>query len=388
MRGRSALAVFAWSRAAIWLGAVALYFLLRPDAPRPHGPTPGGSRYPLDMWANWDGAWFTQIAEHSYASAVQAPAFYPLYPGAMAVLGRMLGGEYVVAGLLISIAAAALAFVLFERLGELEVGRPAAQRAVVILAVFPLTLFFQAVYSEAIYLLLAVSAFLLARRGRWPYAAGVTAAAFLARPSAVAIWAGLLVLAWQQRNRRAIAWLAPAPLAVGIYALVLRWQVGDAFAFAHAEKYWSRELSYGGPFGGAWEGLVAAVEGVHRLLVGGSTPADWNYPAGLSPAGQAAVNVEGFAWLVVYVVLAVLVWRRLGAAYGTFAALSIALPLSLPWHRFPLFSMPRFGLTVFPFFFVLGQLTSTPRRYVGLTLVLTALLVLNVARWSLWYWVS
>jgi hypothetical protein len=383
-----ALAAFVSSRAAIWVGAVAFYFLLRPATPRPHVPNPGGSRYWLDMWANWDGAWFSQIAQHSYASAHEAPAFYPLYPGMLAVLGRAFGGDYHVAGIVISLVAAALAFVLFERLAELELGRPTAIRAVVILAVFPLTLFLQAVYSESIYLLLAVAAFYFARRGRWPIAAAATAAAFLTRPSAAAIWAGLLVLAWQQRNRRAALWVAGTPAAIGLFALLLWWEIDDAFAFAHAEKYWSRHLSPAGPFGGAWEGLVAAVHGVHRLVVGGHTPVDWNYPAGLAPAGEAAVNIEGFVWLVVYLVLTVLVWRRLGAAYGTFAAISIALPLSLPWHRFPLFSMPRFGLTVFPFYLVLAQIASTPRRYFALTFASTALLAVYVLRWSLWYWVS
>src|SRR4051812_12462924 len=99
MRRSSALAVFVWSRAAIWIGAVAFYFLLRPASPRPHVPNPGGSRYWLDLWANWDGGWFTQIAHHSYASADETPAFYPFYPGLLAVLGRVFGGDYHVAGI-------------------------------------------------------------------------------------------------------------------------------------------------------------------------------------------------------------------------------------------------------------------------------------------------
>jgi hypothetical protein len=383
-----ALAPFLCSRAAIWGGAVLFYFWLRPDHPNAHGPTPGGHGYWLNLWANWDGAWFIRVAQHGYGHDIARAAFYPLYPWLLAVVGRVFFGHYVAAGVVISLAAAAAAFVLLRRLTALELGEEAARRATLLLAIFPLSFFLQAVYSESLFLMLALAAFYAARRERWTLAAAAIALAFLTRPTAVALWIGVLVLAWRSPIRRpALAWIAPTPLAFGIFLLVLWQQSGDALAFAHAEKYWHRSLSSLGPLGGIVDGARAAAHGVHAILVT-PTPADWTYPANLDLKQVAAVNVEAFAYLVLFVALTVVVWRRLGAAYGIFAALSLALPLSEPWNVFPLFSLPRFGLVVFPFFMALGALARSPRRYAVLIVCSTALLAIDVARWALWRWVA
>lgn len=52
--------------------------------------------------------------------------------------------------------------------GPLSAGE-GARRAVLYLAVFPMTLFLQAMYSESLYLLLAIAAFVLAKRGRFQH---------------------------------------------------------------------------------------------------------------------------------------------------------------------------------------------------------------------------
>ena len=96
-----------------------------------------------------------KIAHHGYASDAAAPAFFPLYPGLVAVLGRALGGHYVLAGLLVALAACWVAFELLWRLAIVRLGEQGAFRSVLYLAVFPAALFLQAVYSESLYLALA-----------------------------------------------------------------------------------------------------------------------------------------------------------------------------------------------------------------------------------------
>jgi hypothetical protein len=380
-----ALVPFAWSRAAIWAFAAIVGYAFAPDRPRAHGPTPGGKGYWLDLWANWDGAWFIRVAEHGYHAHDGTAAFYPLYAGLLAGLGRVFGGHYVTAGVVISLASCAAAFVLLRRLTAFELGEETAKRAVVLLALFPLSFFLQAVYSEALFLALAVGAFYAARRDRWAIAALATGAAFLTRPSAFALWAGLLVLAYPRR--RALAWIAPAPLAFAIFPLLLWQQTGDAAAFVRAERFWHRTLSPLGPLGGIVDGARAAAHGAHAVIAT-STPADWTYPANLGLKAVAAVNVEDFAYLVLFLALTVVVWRRLGPPYGVFAALSLALPLSEPWNVFPLFSLPRFGLVIFPFAMALATLTRSRNVYAAVIACSAALLAVDVARWALWYWVA
>jgi hypothetical protein len=383
-----ALAPFAWSRAAIWAAAVLFAFWLQPDHTRAHGPTPGGFGYWYRLWANWDGAWFAQIAHHGYGTNAGTAAFYPLYTGLLAILGRVFAGQYIAAGIVLSLTAAAAAFVLLRRLTVLELGEDAARRATVALAIFPLSFFLQAVYSESLFLALAVGAFYAARRERWLVAAAAVALAFLTRPTALALWLALLVLAWRSPARtRALAYVAPTPIAFGLFPLLLKVQTGDALAFAHAESYWHRSVSAAGPLGGIYDGASAAAHGLHALFTT-PTPPDWTYPANLTLPQVAAVNVEAFVWLVVFAVLTVVVWRALGTAYGLFAAVSLAIPLAEPWNVFPLFSLPRFGLVVFPFFMALALLGRTPRRATALVVVGATLLAVDVARWALWYWVA
>jgi hypothetical protein len=383
-----ALSVFAWSRIAIWTVAILFAFWLRPDHPRAHGPTPGGHGYWYRLWANWDGALYAQIAHHGYGTFSGTGAFYPLYPALVAVVGRILLGHYVSAGIVVALIAAAAAFVLLRKLTTLELGEDVARRATLALALFPLSFFLQAVYSESLFLALALAAFYFARLDRWPLAATALALAFLTRPTAVALWIGVLVLAWRSASRRhALAWVAPTPVAFGLFPLILQWRVHDALAFLHDEKYWHRTLSTYGPFGGVVDGAKAAAHGLHAIFAT-PTPSNWTYPANLTLKQVAAVNVEAFLWLVVFVALTVVVWRTLGTAYGLFAATSLALPLSEPWNVFPLFSLPRFGLVVFPFFMALALLARTRPRATALVVAGTALLAVDVARWALWYWVA
>ena len=383
-----ALAPFALSRAAIWAAAVVFAAAFSQDRPRAHGPTPGGGGYWYRLWANWDGALYAQIAHHGYGTFSGSAAFYPLYPALVGVLGRIFLGHYVAAGIVVALAAAAAAFVLLRRLTELELGADVARRATIALALFPLSFFLQAVYSESLFLALAVAAFYCARRGLWPLAAAAIALAFLTRPNAFALWLGVLVLAWRSPLRtRALGWIVPTPLAFGLYPLILQWRVHDALAFVHDEKYWHRALSPYGPLGGIVDGTKAAAHGLHAVFAT-STPADWTYPANLSLKAVAAVNVEAFIWLVIFACLTVLTWRTLGAAYGVFATLSLALPLSEPWNVFPLFSLPRFGLVVFPFAMVVALLARTRPWTVALVVVASLYLAVDVWRWALWYWVA
>jgi hypothetical protein len=116
--------------------------------------------------------------------------------------------------------------------------------------------------------------------------------------------------------------------------------------------------------------------------------ADWIYPAGLDLQHTGALNVEAFVFLLLYLALAVAAWRMLGAAYGLFCLISLALPLSTPWSVLPLYSLPRFGLVIFPFFMVLGAIASTPRRYTAIVVCSVVLLAADVARWALGLWVA
>jgi hypothetical protein len=368
-----ALGIFLWSRAAIWLAALfALYFFephRHPNADTWDGPILHDLGAFTDVWARWDSAFFLQIAEHGYDRA--SAAFYPLYPALVAVLGRVFFGHYVVAGVVVSLAAALGSFLLLQRLAEERLGVDGSRRTVLYLALSPMALFLGAVYSESLYLLLALAAFVLAERGRFASAGVVTGLAILTRVAGLALLPALAVLAWRSRDRaRAFAGLALSVPVAAIYPLVLWQQVGDAWAFVHAQDPWHRHLSAAGPLGGIWDALT-----------------NW-VPLGVDRSHAIAENIQALVFLVLLVGLAVLAWRRFGAAYGLFGAASLAIPLSLPSDRWPLLSVPRFGLVIFPVFLALAVLGGRPRVHTAIVAVSSMFLGIAVAQWALWQWVA
>jgi Mannosyltransferase (PIG-V) len=387
--------IFLWTRAAIWAAALFSLFVFVPNRhPRAGRWDDPSLTHDLgavtDVWARWDSVWFLRIAEHGYdAASGAASAFYPLYPGAVAVLGRALFGHYVVAGILISLGAAFGSFLLLHRIAEERLGADGARRAVLYLALFPFALFLQAVYSESLYLLLTLAAFVLAERGRFLAAGAIVGLALLTRPVGVALLPALALLAWGERRRlRALASLAVAPLVFAAYPLYLWRAEGDAWSFVHAQRIWSRHLSPAGPFGGVWDGLRAGWAGVEQLASGSHTHVYWTAVRDTDPIRAATLNLENLAFLVLFTVLTVVAWRRFGAPHGVFAALSLAIPLSVPSERWPLLSLPRFGLTVFPFFLALASLGGRPRLHTAIVSVSSLLLGVAVVQWALWQWVA
>ena len=387
--------IFLWTRAAIWAAALFSLFVFVPNRhPRADRWDDPSLTHDLgaftDVWARWDSVWFLRIAKHGYdAASGAASAFYPLYPGAVGVLGRALFGHYVLAGIVVSLAAAFGSFLLLHRLAEERLGADGARRAVLYLAVFPFALFLQAVYSESLYLLLTLAAFVFAERGRFLAAGAVAGLALLTRPVAVALLPALGLLAWRERDRlRALVSLGVAPLLFAAYPLYLWRAEDDPWAFVHAQRLWSRHLSPAGPLGGIWDGLRAGWAGIEQLASGSHTHVYWTAVQDTDPIRAATLNLENLAFLALFVALTVIAWRRFGAPYGLFAALSLAIPLSVPSERWPLLSLPRFGLTIFPFFLALAALGGRPRVHTAIVAVSSFLLGVAVVQWALWQWVA
>jgi hypothetical protein len=389
------LGIFVWSRAAIWAAALFALFVFQPN------------RHPLaaiwddpklthelgavtDVWARWDSVWFLRIAHHGYISPSHADAvFYPLYPAALAGLGRIFANHYVLAGIVLSLATSLAAFFLLHRVAEDRLGADGARRVVLYLALFPMSLFLIAVYSESLFLLCSLAAFIAAERGRWLGAWGAAALGILTRAAGFALLPALLLLAWRSPNRwRAVAGVAIPLAAFSLYPVYLALRTGDGWSFAHSEGRWHRHLSYAGPLGGIWDGLRAGWAGIEQLASGSHTHRYWTAVQDTDPIRAAAINLEALAFLALFVFLAVVAWRRFGAPYGLFAAVSLAIPLSAPSSKWPLLSMPRFGLAVFPLFLALAVVGGRPRVHTAIVAVSSLLLGVAVTQWALWQWVA
>jgi Mannosyltransferase (PIG-V) len=358
-----ALWIFVWSRLAIWFAAAVTVLVfessLNPERVRWDSERLHELGRVIDVWARWDSDWYLRIAEEGYSWPSSTPAFFPLYPLLVGGLGRLLAGHYLLAGVLISLTAAAAAFVALYRLALPKLGADGARRTILYLALFPTALFLGAVYSESLFLVLAVAGFALAERHRFGLAGLAAGLALLTRPAGVALIAALALFAWTAPRRSdALLRAAAAPALFLLYPLTLWLWIGRPLAFLDAqETVWHRSLSAYGPLGGVWDALHEPAAAELAFL-----------------AGVLALGVHA--------------WRRFGAPYGVYALVVVALPLAAPADGRPLLSLTRFALVAFPVVLALADLGA--RRWVHLAAlaVCTTWLAVSVVKWAQWEWVA
>ncbi len=352
----------------------------------------------LEPWANWDGVWFIRIAADGYQAHSFSQAFFPLYPWAVQVVAAVLGGSYVVAGVTISLVCYAGAMAVLYLLASDHFGPRVAMWSVVFISVFPTAFFFQAVYSESLFLLLSLLAFWWASRGRWWQACAAGMLAALTRSSGLLLLLPLAVMWWEQRRgeplrlpggyggtvasvarrpgRLSLVALALVPAGLGVYMAYLWRAFGDPLLFGAVQSHWGRATGF--PPLVVWDGAVAAARGVSWLIshgVGAVLDGPRTPSGGLQ--SDVIANPLEFLALSIAVGLVVVCWRRLPTAFTVYALAAVLFPLLYPIAERPLSSVPRFLIVIFPLFIALAVLLEPRRRlrWVVVAISVAALIV-------------
>jgi Gpi18-like mannosyltransferase len=120
--------------------------------------------------ARWDAVWYLRVADSGYGDSEARAAFFPLYPLLVRTLATPFGASpaaLLVAAYVVALGAFLAALNLLYRLVVLELGRPLARPALLLLALFPAALYFGAPYAESLFLALSLGAFYGARTDRW-----------------------------------------------------------------------------------------------------------------------------------------------------------------------------------------------------------------------------
>lgn len=170
---RGDLAALKWwllTRFSIFIGTAAAAWLLAV------GDAPATGFF--ERWLRWDAVHFDTITLYGYdgdPSRTSVP-FEAFFPGLPLVLKPLTLGatSTATAQLFVSGVALAVAVVALRRLGDLERGAGVGERAVLLLLISPWAVFLAAGYSEALFLGLAIPAWLAAKRNHW-WLAGVLA---------------------------------------------------------------------------------------------------------------------------------------------------------------------------------------------------------------------
>lgn len=232
------------SRLLIVVAALAAEYLL------PRNPLLGGWDGPvLRSLTTWDATFYLDIATRGYSpepisGAYTNLAFPPLYPLVVRILSWPVPGAAGLVAVVVSNLAFVGALALLVRLGTPYLGRRRASLAAGLLVIYPFASVFAMAYTESLFLLLMLAAFLCAERGHRAWAGIFLALTVLCRLQGIALILPLLVIMLRQdgwRPRPAHGWLLLGPLAGMAFLLYVASVTGSLTAFLDAQQAWGRE---------------------------------------------------------------------------------------------------------------------------------------------------
>lgn len=330
------------------------------------------------VWARWDAGQYVAIAEGGYEVDEKLTAWYPLYPLLIRLVSSLTGINAVAAGTLLSLLFTAVSFVLLYQVVYEEYGTAVARLTIILLALFPTALFFYSIYSEALFLLLTVLAYGLARKRQWVWAAVVCLVAGLSRTNGflVAVLVAVEYLSQHHFDRR--SWFSSfLLLAAGVAGLVLfqiyLWLTfGDLLHTLTVQREWGRYITW--PWITVWDTLKVA-------LTGQGVGEYWFWHL---------VAWEELLFAAFFLIATIASWRLLRLSCAAYLTLTFILYASSygPPYATALFGMPRYVVPLFPIFIVMA-IVLQGRTWLWAVLLASTMLL---AAFTLWFgsghWVS
>ena len=321
--------VFLVSRLLVLSVAVAVE-TTQPSAP----PEAGADPRPLvTSLTSWDGLQYIDIANDGYRFEDDGPpdyAWYPGYPLLVRAVSFVTAGDTAIAAILASNVAMFLALVALYALSTRHLGARPAIWSLWFLCLAPGAAAFTLSYSESLFLLFAVSAFLAAETRHDVLAGIALALATLTRvPGILLVIPLLLVIVDRDGWRPTRAWLplALAPLVLAGWFAFMWAQTGDFLASVTAQDYWD------GPLHGP----------------------GWQIPGWMSNA----LAISYLAVMLFYLILFIFFRQdRIRPAYWVVAGISFASV----FLSGKLLSSTRFLAVAWPFDWVLGNRPSRVER--------------------------
>lgn len=325
------------------------------------GVEPGTARFSvspnlmMDLFSRWDAFWYMSVAAYGYQwdgnpLREQNVVFFPLFPAAMRLVGLFLGEHWLLAGVVIALAAFLGALVYVHRLSRHLLDAARTPTVVWSLAAYPFAVYYSAPYTESVYLLGSVAMFFHLQRAHWRRAAAWGLFVGLCRPNGffLAVPAGIFVLQRTIAERRVIwaaclACVAPV-LGVLAYCGFLYMTVGDPLAWLKGQAAWRRVFVGIGP-------------GLHALVFD-----RYNAIAEHGWYHYTSTNAYDFMYSLAALLALASIWpctRRFGPAYGAFVAINVFPPLLMGGTM----SMGRMTSVLFPVFLWIGAVL--PPQYLS-----------------------
>jgi hypothetical protein len=340
---------------------------------------PGIANALLGVWQRFDSIWYTKIATQGYAQGDGTTVFFPLYPLLMRLVGKVLSGNYLLGGIIVSNIAYFLALVYLYKLSQLEFDSQAAVRTVVYLSVFPTAFFFLGVYTESPFLLFAVSAFYYARKGNWLAASIMGLLAALTKQLGLLLLLPLLYEYLAERKfairsvRLNVLLLSLIPMGTFAFLLFRHFYIGEPFLTETYRVRWAVNASW------PWSNVADSLAAIFNT---------GRFPA-LNPEDtllrRIFYNSFDLACVGLFFFLAIVTFRRLRLSYGLYMVSVLFVSLMQNFRPpYPIAAFPRYVLVLFPGFMVLGTMVKNKALHWAMIYLSTMLLSLFTAMFATW----
>jgi Mannosyltransferase (PIG-V) len=330
----------------------------------------------MNTWSHWDGEHYVALATGGYLQPPDyvSPAFFPLYPLLMRSFAELFGGPLSLGtlslwGVLISLLSFPFALYFIYHITLQSFSESTAKNTVLILALFPTTFFFNATYTESLFLALSAAS-MWALRVRKDLLLGCALAAFATATRNVGIFL-IVPLAYEWIRGgvgreeygwwRGIGCMVIASSGLAFYSAYLWLRFGNPLLFYTEQQRWGREATT--PLTTLRNALLEGGEDL-REFFDPRLRADPSLGLIVDHIG-AASDAYNLAFLGIALLLLALGLRMLPFSLSAHSFLLILPPVFFGTPQGPLMGLPRYLLVAFPIFIVLGALLKDRRLLSG-----------------------
>jgi hypothetical protein len=326
--------------------------------------------YPfVEKFIKWDAHWYTYAAQQGYDS--QSIVFFPVIILLLRGTGQ-LGIHVGLGGFIICNLFAVASFVMLYLVLRRDFSDKVVQRALYAYAVMPTSFFLNSIYTESIFLTLSLTCIYFTRQKKWWLAGIFAALAALTRNLGIFLMLFMLyeyiAEYWQQRRPAfsLLAFLLP-PLGLLAFMSYNFWRVGSAVAFINGQREWGRQFEY--PWVNMWNNIRLVEASFPHVQPG--VLLDSFLVAGCLAALLSMSLMRRFDIRISYLIV------------GWFWFL---IPMFSTTAWFPLYSMSRFILVIFPIYVGIGRLPDL--CFYGYMILNVVLLSLCTIGFTGWHWLG
>ncbi len=312
---------------------------------------------PQGLWhlANFDGAHYQNIAQFGYVKKFLA-AFFPIFP-LLTALVQKISRNFLTSSLTISLLSFFGSLLLFQKIYNKD-----KFLSVFFLLIFPTSFFFLASYTESLFLLLSLGAWLFASKKRYVFVGILGFLASLTRFYGILLFPVLFLKFYLElppkKKYKLSSYLPGLPLFLipaGLltYMLYLHFTFEDPLLFLHALGLWQKS------------NIVFPPQTLYRYakILLTVSPNIYQY-------WIAALELTSFLFGLL---AAFLLWRWKLPAQSLYVALGTTLPILTGTLQ----STPRYLLVLFPIYFVIAKLLKKQPKVVQ-ALVFSSMLSLQI----------